>query len=104
MKEPFDTNVFKALSEPQRKKLVLMLSSCCRPCTVSEMKECCPVDFSVVSRHIKTLKDANIVVSEKKGKEVYYELNHEYMAKLFRKLAELFEECGDRSSDDSKKN
>ena len=101
MKNTLDCDVFKALGEPQRIKLLAMLSSCCEPRSVTEMKECCPVDFSVVSRHLKTLKDAKIVVAKKKGKEVHYELNSKYMAKLFRQLAELFEECGD--SDDPKK-
>jgi len=101
MKESIDTEIFKALGEPQRVKLLAMLSSCCKPCTVTEMKECCPVDFSVVSRHLKTLKDANIVRSTKKGKEVFYTLNAKYMAGLFRQLAELFEACEDTTVNNS---
>ena len=104
MNKSFNNEIFKALGDPQRIKLLMMLSSCCKPCTVTELNECCPVDFSVVSRHLKILKDAEIVVSTKKGKEVLYTLNADYMAGLFRNLAELFECCVDTSSDESTRN
>ena len=45
-----DAELFKALSDPTRLKLLACLAKCSRMCSVTEVAECCSVDFSVVSR------------------------------------------------------
>lgn len=59
---------------------------------VNDFKTCCDVDLSVVSRHLSVLKDAGVVSSEKKGKEVLYSLNGKQIAGLLRKLANQIEQ------------
>lgn len=72
IEEQFDPRFFKALGDPNRITILVQLARCKRPCTVTELAECCPVDFSVVSRHLAILRDAGIVEAEKQGKQVYY--------------------------------
>jgi ArsR family transcriptional regulator len=84
---------FKALGDPNRIALLAHLARCGRPCTVSEMACCCPVDLSVVSRHLAMLRDAGIVESARHGKEVRYEVRYDVLATTFRQIAEAIETC-----------
>jgi len=68
----FETQFFKALSDPNRVAILVELARKGRPCTVTELSACCPRDLSVVSRHLTALRDAGVVKSERRGKQVYY--------------------------------
>ena len=88
-----DPRFFKALGDPNRIALLAHLCSLCRPVTVGEMGCCCPVDASVVSRHLAHLRDAGIVTAERKGKEVHYTVNYEGLAVTFRQIADAIDNC-----------
>tara|TARA_R110002074_G_C12153564_1_gene630453 strand:+ start:126 stop:407 length:282 start_codon:yes stop_codon:yes gene_type:complete len=83
--------VFKALSDPNRMKILNNLCSKDCPCNVGEVACCCTVDLSVVSRHLSILKNAGIVSAEKRGKEVFYHVNRSEVAALLRQTAENIE-------------
>ena len=85
--------LFKALSDPNRVVLVARLSEQDAPSTVSEAAGCCPVDLSVVSRHLATLRDAGVVVAEKKGRQVFYSVDHSALAGTLRASADALEAC-----------
>jgi ArsR family transcriptional regulator len=53
--------------------------------------DCCSVDASVVSRHLKTLAQQGIVTSERKGREITYSLNKKEVARTLRELADKIE-------------
>lgn len=92
--KPFrNSKIFRALGHPNRLDLISRLVECGRPCRVSEMKECCPIDFSVVSRHLGILREAGILKSEKKGKEVYYSIATENIVPNLRAIANAIEKC-----------
>ncbi|MCP3906207.1 MAG: winged helix-turn-helix transcriptional regulator [Planctomycetes bacterium] len=84
---------FKALGDGNRIALLARLASLCRPCTVSEIACCCPVDLSVVSRHLALLRDAGIVRSERHGKEVHYTVRYDVLARTFREIADAIDAC-----------
>ncbi len=84
---------FKALGDPNRIVLLARLAHLCRPCTVSEIACFCPVDLSVVSRHLAILRDAGIVQSQRKGKEVLYTVNYGVLATTFRSIADAIDSC-----------
>ncbi|MHC5024508.1 MAG: ArsR/SmtB family transcription factor [Planctomycetota bacterium] len=84
---------FKALGDPNRIVLLSRLAASCRPCTVTEMSGCCPVDVSVVSRHLAMLRDADIVQAERRGKEVLYTVRYDVLAETFRGIADAIEAC-----------
>jgi ArsR family transcriptional regulator, arsenate/arsenite/antimonite-responsive transcriptional repressor len=84
---------FKALCEPNRLKILAELARSCRPCTVSEISRWCPVDISVVSRHLGVLKRAGVVHAERRGKEVLYSVCADTVVNTLRRLADAIEGC-----------
>lgn len=93
-----DPEFFKALADGTRVKLLSCLLRCCRPCSVSEIAECCSVDFSVVARHLMVLARAGIVSSQKSGRIVWYSVNNDSLCDRLRSLVEAIEQwqpCAD---------
>ncbi|UCD30034.1 MAG: winged helix-turn-helix transcriptional regulator [Planctomycetota bacterium] len=91
--ELFDHRFFKALCDPGRIALLVRLANCSEPCSVSQIAECCPVDISVVSRHLAMLRDAGILDAQKRGKEVYYSVRCSELAKLLQTMADAIKAC-----------
>jgi len=87
--------MFKALGDANRIALVALLAAQRGPRTVSEIVDsgCCRVDFSVVSRHLRTLHAAGVVDAERSGREVRYQLGTARIAGVLRQIADLLESC-----------
>ncbi|MFH1330717.1 MAG: metalloregulator ArsR/SmtB family transcription factor, partial [Actinomycetota bacterium] len=88
-----DPALFRALGDPNRVALVAHLGRSGRPTTVSEAAECCPVDLSVVSRHLAVLREAGVVRATKQGREVHYTVSHRSLAATLRALADALDAC-----------
>jgi ArsR family transcriptional regulator len=88
-----DADLFKALSDPTRLKLLACLAKCGRMCSVTEVAECCSVDFSVVSRHLAMLADAGVLDFNKDGRTTFYQVRYEHLGRAFRALADAFSDC-----------
>lgn len=88
-----DPALFKALSDPTRLRLLATLSKCGRPCTVGELALCAGVDLSVVSRHLSALSAAGVLLSNKSGRSVAYQVRFESLARMFRALADALTDC-----------
>ena len=84
-------NLLKAMGEFNRLSLVYELCQCKTPQNAMCLCSCCSVDASVVSRHLKVLKQEGIVSLEKKGRERTYTLNRAYVANHLRELADKIE-------------
>ncbi len=67
-------NVFKALSDPNRRKILQLLKNHDN-LTVGDIAKEFSIAQPSVSEHLKLLKHANLVYSEKKGQYVHYFLN-----------------------------
>ncbi len=87
------TGFFKALADPNRVALLVFLAQSGKEQTVSDMSCCCPIDISVVSRHLAVLRDAGILEAQKRGREVYYHVRVEKLTTLLRNLADALEAC-----------
>lgn len=85
---------FKALCEPSRLAIVRLLLERRCALTVGEIASCCPLDVSVISRHLALLRDAGILDSTRKGKEVLYELKAANVADALRSMAAVFDLTG----------
>ena len=85
--------LFRALSDPTRNMILSCLAKCGRPCSVSEIAECCHVDLSVVSRHLSILATADILESTKDGRTVFYSVRYEDVIAFLRNLAQAFDNC-----------
>lgn len=64
--------VFKAIAHPTRLWIIEQLSK--GEACVCIFTEKLDVDFSTISKHLTVLKNAGIVESEKRGKQVFYSL------------------------------
>lgn len=84
---------FRALCDENRLRLLVQLAGCRTPCSVSRIAECCPVDLSVVSRHLAVLREAGLVEARKQGKEVYYRVRFQEVVRRLRDVADAMENC-----------
>jgi len=66
---------FKALSDPTRLKIVWLLTNINEKICVSEIVEVLGEYQYNVSRHLKVLKNANLIEEVKEGKWVFYYLS-----------------------------
>lgn len=80
--------LLKALGEYNRLSLVYELCGCEKPENAMCLCECCSVDASVASRHLKTLAQEGVVQIERKGRERLYSLNRKEVAQRLRTLAD----------------
>ncbi|MCL4219784.1 MAG: ArsR family transcriptional regulator [Phycisphaerales bacterium] len=85
-------DLLKALAEPTRARLLSCLLKCGRPCSVTEVAECCSIDFSVVARHLSTMARAGLLNFEKRGRVAWYTARREELAAHFRALADAIDE------------
>ena len=83
--------ILKALGEVNRLSLVCRLCECDTPQNAMCLCECCRVDASGVSRHLKVLSQEGILSVEKHGRERSYSLNREFVASQLRELADKIE-------------
>jgi len=88
-----DPELFKSLCDPTRARLLGCLIKCGRSCSVTEVAECCSVDFSVVSRHLQILERAGILESTKAGRMVSYAVRYGHLCQTLRGLADAIEQC-----------
>jgi len=88
-----DARLFRALADGNRLALLMRLAACGRACTVSELNACCPVDLSVVSRHLAILRDAGALQATRRGKEVLYQVRFERLVPLLRGIAAALDSC-----------
>jgi len=78
----------KAIADETRQKI--MAICCCELLSVNDIVEQINVAQPTVSHHLKILKTAGLVRSERHGKKVFYTLNQERMAEGCCQVAENF--------------
>ena len=71
----------KAISDPVRREILSMLKD--RPLTAGEIGEKFQITGASISHHLSILKNAQLVLDEKKGKYIYYELNTSVLEEVF---------------------
>ena len=64
---------FKALSDPTRRDILKLLRN--GPKTSGEIAEQFPSAWATISRHLAVLRDAGLILSERNGQQIVYELN-----------------------------
>lgn len=70
---PNQNSVFKALSDPSRRKILQLLKE--RDMTAGEIAECFDISKPSISHHLNLLKQADLVSDERQGQNIYYSLN-----------------------------
>lgn len=64
---------FKALSDPTRRKIIQMLKE--KDMTAGEIANNFSMAKPSISHHLSILKQAQLVIDERKGQNIYYSLN-----------------------------
>lgn len=59
---------------------------------MTEVAECCSIDFSVVARHLSTMARAGLLNFEKRSRVAWYTARREELAAHFRALADAIDE------------
>lgn len=71
---------FEALGDPNRRAIVELLGARAR--SVQELADALPISRPAVSRHLRLLKQAGLVVEEPRGTRRIYQLHDEGVAAL----------------------
>lgn len=66
-------DVFRALSDPTRREILELLRS--GPRTSGEIAREFTTSWATISRHLSVLKDADLILVERDGQHMIYELN-----------------------------
>jgi len=70
---PDQNNIFKALSDPNRRKILQLLKE--RDMTAGEIADFFNISKPSISHHLNLLKQANLVIDERQGQSISYSLN-----------------------------
>lgn len=68
-----DTNIFKVLSDKQRRDILVILKDGRR--NAGEIAEALGISPAALSYHLKLLKSADLIIEYKQKNYVYYEIN-----------------------------
>ena len=84
------SKVFSALADPTRRDLVARLTE--GDATVNELAEPYDVSLQAVSKHLKVLEEANLVVTQRSGREKLHFLNPVPIRQIHNRWIDKFTE------------
>ena len=73
---------FKALSDPVRREILSLLRR--GPMAAGDIAAHFEVSGATISHHLSVLRDAGLVLDDKQGKYIYYELNMSVIDDIIR--------------------
>lgn len=81
---------FKALSDPVRREILRLLRQ--GPMPAGEIAAQFQLSGATVSHHLSILRDAGLVLDDKQGKFIYYELNMSVVEEIIAWMTGLKED------------
>lgn len=92
------SHFFFALGDRTRQQIMLVFEPNEEIC-VNDIVRAFPLSRPAISHHLKVLRNAGLLVCEKRGKEIYYRVNHIYAADVLRVVHEfIIERAGSRAA------
>ena len=85
------TKVFKALADGTRQEILQLLED--QPFTVGEIVAKFNLSQPTISRHLSVLKEAELVVDQRRGQNVIYRLDDSALASSMRQFFGQFRSC-----------
>lgn len=85
------TKVFKALADGTRQEILQLLEE--QPFTVGEIVAKFNLSQPTISRHLSVLKEAGLVIDERRGQNVIYQLDDGALASSMRQFFGRFRSC-----------
>ena len=86
--------VFRALGDPTRREVLRLLRQ--RDMTAGEIAERFPLAKSTLSGHFAVLKQAGLLVAERRGTSIVYSLNTSVFEEALASVLALLRASGDR--------
>ncbi len=77
----------RALADPTRREILNMLKQ--GRMSAGEITEHFSVTGAAISRHLSVLKEADLIVDQREGKYIYYELNASVLEEIMLWLSDL---------------
>ncbi|MDD3655138.1 MAG: autorepressor SdpR family transcription factor [Desulfotomaculaceae bacterium] len=84
---------FKALADPTRRKILKLLRE--RDMTAGEIADHFNISKPSISHHLNNLKQARLILDERKGQFIYYSLN----TTVFQEIMNWFSEITGRKEE-----
>lgn len=78
------TSLLRALSDETRLKMTAMLAAADEPICACDLEGSFDLTQPTISHHLKVLKDAGVVTTEKRGTWVFYEIDRKRLDALGR--------------------
>lgn len=85
------SKVFSALGDEHRQRILLLFEPGDR-LNVGQIADESTLTRSTVSHHLKVLREAGVLKSEKVGKEVWYWIDRQWLMTVFRNVIDYIEE------------
>ncbi|MCI2255303.1 metalloregulator ArsR/SmtB family transcription factor [Domibacillus sp. PGB-M46] len=85
-------DVFQTIADPARRNLLQLLAD--KEMSIAAITEHFPISRTAVNKYLQVLADANLVISQKIGRETRYRLHSEPMIELKEGLS-FFEQYWD---------
>jgi len=79
--------LFKALDDPTRRKIIEMLRE--KDMTAGDIADAFSISKPSISHHLDILKQANVVISIKKGQYITYSLSTSVMEDLLKWIMDM---------------
>ncbi|MEK3943212.1 ArsR/SmtB family transcription factor [Paenibacillus sp. FSL H3-0310] len=73
-------DVFQAIADPTRRSLLKLLAN--KEMSIASITDCYPISRTAVNKHLQVLSDAQLVSSQKVGRETRYKLQPEPLLEL----------------------
>ncbi len=73
-------DVFQAIADPTRRRLLKLLAD--KEMPITAISECFPISRTAVNKHLHVLFDAGLVSSQKVGRETRYKLQPEPLGEI----------------------
>lgn len=75
-----DVMLLSALADPARLSIVRQLAETTDVCAC-DFTECCTVSQPTISHHLKVLREAGVVISERQGTNIMYSLSPDFASR-----------------------
>lgn len=89
---PTPNAVFRALADPTRREILRLLRP--GPLGSGEIAEHFSSAWPTISRHLGVLRDAELILAERNGTSIHYELNTTVLQQFVEGVLELFHPGG----------
>lgn len=85
-------DVWNAMADPTRRAILSMLQK--RDMTAGDISEQFDTSGATISHHLKILREAGLIISEKEKQTITYSLNTTVFQEFIKEIADIFGQKG----------